>query len=59
MTGSFLNELGPVPEPSTWVAMVALIITGGSMAVRRAVGRQRKFCEFGTPLGRDVPIFGG
>jgi autotransporter-associated beta strand protein len=35
MTGSFINELGPVPEPSTWVAMVALIITGGTMAMHR------------------------
>ena len=35
MSGSFINELGPVPEPSTWVAMAALIITGGTMAMRR------------------------
>ena len=35
MSGSFINELGPVPEPSTWVTMAALIITGGTMAMRR------------------------
>ena len=43
LTGSFSikngNELDfsilpPVPEPSTWVAMVALIMTGGTMAMR-------------------------
>ena len=35
MTGSFMNELGPVPEPSTWVAMAALVITGGTISMRR------------------------
>jgi len=35
MSGSFINELGPVPEPSTWVAMEALAITGGTIAMRR------------------------
>ena len=35
MSGSFINELGPVPEPSTWVAMAALAITGGTIAMRR------------------------
>ena len=39
MSGSFINELGPVPEPGTWVAMLALIITGGIMGLRRR--RQR------------------
>jgi len=35
MTGSFMNELGPVPEPSTWVAMATLAITGGTISMRR------------------------
>ena len=35
ISGSFINELGPVPEPSTWVAMVSLALTGGTMAIRR------------------------
>jgi autotransporter-associated beta strand protein len=38
-SGSFINELGPVPEPSTWIAMAALALTGGTMAMRRR-GRQ-------------------
>ena len=28
-------SLGAVPEPSTWVAMAALAITGGTIAMRR------------------------
>ncbi|MEI8309662.1 MAG: PEP-CTERM sorting domain-containing protein [Verrucomicrobiota bacterium] len=37
MNGSQLDFsiLPPVPEPSTWVAMTALIVTGGTMAMRR------------------------
>jgi autotransporter-associated beta strand protein len=43
LTGSFsihdnqldFTALPPVPEPSTWVAMAALIITGGILAMRR------------------------
>jgi autotransporter-associated beta strand protein len=35
MSGSFINELGPVPEPSTWVAMAALALTGGILGLRR------------------------
>jgi autotransporter-associated beta strand protein len=34
-SGSFISELGPVPEPSTWVAMAALALTGGTIAMRR------------------------
>jgi autotransporter-associated beta strand protein len=37
MSGSFLNELGPVPEPATWVAMVALVFGGGLCAFRRRI----------------------
>jgi hypothetical protein len=40
-SGSFINELGPVPEPSTWVAMAALALTGTTMAIRRRT-RQAK-----------------
>jgi len=43
LTGSFslhdnqldFTALPAVPEPSTWVAMAALILTGGTMAMRR------------------------
>jgi autotransporter-associated beta strand protein len=35
MSGSFATELGPVPEPSTWVAIAALAITGGAIGIRR------------------------
>ncbi len=37
MSGSFLNELGPVTEPATWVAMVALVFGGGLCAFRRRI----------------------
>jgi hypothetical protein len=33
--GDFANELGPVPEPSTWVAMAALTVTGAFLKRRR------------------------
>ena len=42
MSGSFINELGPVPEPSTWVAMAALILTGGIIGLRRRGRGQRE-----------------
>ena len=42
LTGSFSFDtgyldftLGAVPEPSTWVAMAALVLTGGTIAIRR------------------------
>jgi fibronectin-binding autotransporter adhesin len=50
LTGSFsvsgsqldFSVFPPIPEPSTWVAMVALILTGGSIAMRR---RSRQVTE--------------
>jgi len=34
-SGSFINELGPVPEPSTWIAMAALAFGGGLLSLSR------------------------
>jgi len=35
MTGDFSHELGPIPEPSTWVAMAALALAGTTIDIRR------------------------
>ncbi|MEI6494233.1 MAG: autotransporter-associated beta strand repeat-containing protein, partial [Verrucomicrobiota bacterium] len=41
ITGNQLNfNLSAVPEPSTWVAMAALILTGGIIAIRRRRGQR-------------------